>query len=139
MQPSRVCARPITKKSCVLPALFALEPKILIFLHDVLQASVPSVLAENTKLDCFLMRCAGNNLRTRLKKQFDEDLVCRTMQQFVDFQIQAADYVDDLIAMGVPDYRLEHLPGLYDALVTEKDLLIEEGFSETEITKFQRQ
>jgi hypothetical protein len=50
-----------------MPALFALEAKILIFLHDKPQASVPSVLAENTKLDCFLMRCAGNTLRARLK------------------------------------------------------------------------
>jgi len=85
------------------------------------------------------MSHAGNNLRTRLKKQFDEDLVCKTMQQFVDFQIQAADYVDDLIAMGVPDYRLDQLPGLYDALVADTVLLAEEGFSETEIAQFQGQ
>ena len=85
------------------------------------------------------MSHAGNNLRTRLKKQFDEDLVCKTMQQFVDFQIQAADYMDDLMAMGVPDYRLEQLPGLYDALVADKALLVEEGFSETEIAQFQGQ
>ena len=41
------------------PELFALEPTIIKILHDQFYASVPTVIGQNTELNCFLMKDAG--------------------------------------------------------------------------------
>lgn len=121
------------------PALFALEPTIIQILHDQFHASVPTVIANNAELNCFLMKDAGRSLREILKKKFDEALLCRAIEQFIALQIAAADRVDIFLNIGVPDYRLDKLPGLYKELISQNDLLIAEGLSEVEISQLKAQ
>ncbi|HAT9121167.1 TPA: aminoglycoside phosphotransferase family protein, partial [Legionella pneumophila subsp. pneumophila] len=117
------------------PELFALEPIIIQILHEQFHASVPIVIALNTELNCFLMKDAGKPLRGILKQKFDEAFLCRAIDQFTLLQIAVADHVDVFLDIGVPDYRLEKLPGLYKELISQKDLLTAEGLSEIEISK----
>lgn len=119
------------------PKLFALEPTIIQILHDQFHASVPTVIAQNAELNCFLMKDAGRSLREILKQKFDEALLCRAIEQFTSLQIAVADRVDVFLDIGVPDYRLDKLPGLYKELILQNDLLIAEGLSGVEISKLE--
>ena len=102
------------------PKLISLEPVITTILHDQFHAPVPEIIASNAKLDCFLMKDAGNSLRTILKKQFYAKLLCKTVDVFTSMQIVIADHVDTFINIGVPDYRLDKFPELYEKLIWEK-------------------
>lgn len=119
------------------PTLIALEAVITKILHDQFHAPVPKVIASNAKLDCFLMKDAGNPLRAILKKQFDEKLLCRTVDVFTAMQISVSKDIDALINIGVLDYRLNKLPDLYQKLVLKKDILISDGLAENEIDKLE--
>jgi hypothetical protein len=121
------------------PALFAIERIIIEILREKFHASVPVVIAHNAELNCFLMKDAGQSLRAMLKKQFDEVLLCRAIEQFVALQKAVSDKIDVFLNIGVPDYRLDKLPGLYKALISQKPLLIAEGLSEVEISKLEAQ
>lgn len=120
------------------PQLLALEAPILQLLRHQHAASVPEVIAHHAKLHCFLMHDAGTNLRSILKRQFDTDLFCRAIKQFTCMQLAVADYIDSFINIGVPDWRLEKIPSLYQQLLSQKTLLIADGLSENEINQLQK-
>lgn len=117
------------------PPLIAIEAKIIQTLHDKFHASVPTVIASNPKLNCFLMKDAGQSLRVILKQKFDEALLCRAIDQFTSLQITVSDRVDVLLDIGVPDWRLENFPDLYRNVLSEKNMLMADGLSEIEIRK----
>lgn len=117
------------------PALIALESKIIQLLNDQFRAPVPTVIAHNAKLHCFLMKDAGVSLRSILKKKFDADLLCKAIDQFTSLQIKVGDHADDFINIGVPDWRLNKLPDLYSKAISQKDLLIADGLSEFEVNE----
>jgi hypothetical protein len=120
------------------PALLALEASIIQILHDQFHASVPTVIAHNAKLNCFLMKDAGRPLREILKNKFNEKLVCKAIDQFSSLQIAVADHVEVFLDIGVPDWRLDKLPDLYKELLSQKELLIEEGLSEIEVNELKK-
>ena len=120
------------------PALIALESKIIQLLHDQFRAPVPTVIAHNPELHCFLMKDAGTSLRSILKKKFDTDLLCKAIEQFTALQITVADYVDDFIDIGVPDWRLNKMPDLYGQAILQKDLLMADGLSELEVNELEK-
>ncbi|MDA0911331.1 MAG: GNAT family protein [Proteobacteria bacterium] len=115
------------------PEMFSKEPKIIRFLDEHTNASLPQIIAENSKLNCFLMKNAGQTLRETLNKKFSEELVLKTIKQFNSLQRDISEHVDALLEMGIPDYRLEQLPALYNELIKKKDLLLAERLSEIEI------
>lgn len=115
------------------PEMFSKEPKIIRFLDEHTNASVPQIIAENSKLNCFLMKNAGQTLRETLNKKFSEELLLKTIKQFTTLQRDISEHVDALLEMGASDYRLEKIPDLYIQLIKKKDLLLSEGLSETEI------
>jgi aminoglycoside/choline kinase family phosphotransferase len=119
------------------PKLLGLEAQITQILHDQFQASVPEVIAHNAELDCFLMQDAGRSLREVLKKQFDASLLCKAINQFISLQLAVADHVHIFLDIGVPDWRLDKLPDLYQQLLSQKDLLIADGLSEREIIELE--
>lgn len=119
------------------PHLLALEANILHMLHDH-SCPVPEVIAHNVKLDCFLMKDAGRPLREILKKQFNAELFCKAIDQFTTMQLSVADHVNKFIDIGVPDWRLNKLPDLFAQLLTQKDLLIEDGLLEKEISELEK-
>lgn len=119
------------------PNLLALEASITQILHDQFHAAVPVVIANNAELHCFLMKDAGRPLREILKKQFDAALLCKAIDQFTSIQLAVADHINIFLDMGVPDWRLDKLPGLYQQLLTQKDILRADGLSEIEMRKLE--
>ena len=120
------------------PELLALEAPLTQVLHDKYKANVPEVIAHNTQLRCFLMKDAGNPLRERLKKKFDKDLLCKTIEQLSALQINVSDSINIFLKLGVPDWRLDKIPSLYKRLIRENDILLEDGLIEVEIVKLMR-
>lgn len=115
------------------PKLIALEATITKILRDQFHAPVLELIASNSALDCFLMKDTGNPLRAILKKQFDEKLLCSAVDAFTAMQISVSSGVNALLNIGVPDYRLNKLSGLYKALISKKEILISDGLAEKEI------
>lgn len=119
------------------PKALALEAEIIQSLREHCHASVPEIIACNAKLHCFLMKDAGKSLRTLLKQQFDERLMCKAIEQFTSLQIRVADHIDILFNIGVPDWRLKHFPNLYRQLLSKKEVLLSDGLSELEISQLE--
>jgi len=117
------------------PEQIALEASILKLLHDQFNASVPKVIAHNPKLCGFLMKDAGRSLRERLKLHFDTDLLCKAIDQFTSLQVDVADHIDVFFDMGVPDWRIDKLPDLFEQFLLEEDILLLDGLSDEEISK----
>ncbi len=115
------------------PALLSLEAPIISILETQFEASVPTVIAHNTQLHCFLMKDAGRPLREILKKQFNTKLYCKAINQFTLLQLAAANHTNVFLEIGVPDWRLDKFPDLYKELLSQKNILIEDGLSEIEI------
>jgi hypothetical protein len=95
------------------PERIALEATIIQLLRDQFHAAVPSVIAHNTELHCFLMKDAGRPLREILKENFDVALFCKAIDQFTALQLAIADRIDVLLDIGVPDWRLNKLSDLF--------------------------
>jgi hypothetical protein len=119
------------------PKHLALEATIIQILHDRFHASVPDVIAHNSQLNCFLMKDAGQTLREILKNKFDLELFCKVIDQFTSLQLATSDNLDVFLNIGVPNWRLDKFPDLYKELVSQKDLLIEDGLSEIEISELE--
>jgi hypothetical protein len=120
------------------PNLLALEAIITQILHDQFHASVPEVIRYNAELNCFLMKDVGKPLREILKKQFDAALLCRAIDQFTMMQLAVMDHVNIFLELGVPDWRLDKIPDLYQQLLSQKDLLIADGLSEIEVSELEK-
>ncbi len=115
------------------PGIF-LETNIIQFLAE-LNADVPRIIASNQNLHCFLMRDAGINLRQLLKKQFNADLFIQCVTHYATIQRLAENYIEPLLALGVPDWRLDKLPKLYDQLIHETEFLQADGMTEDELQR----
>jgi hypothetical protein len=119
------------------PGLIGLEATIIQVLHNQFHASVPKVIGHNAELNCFLMKDAGRPLREILKQQFDVTLLCKAIDQFTLLQLAVADRVNVFIDIGVPDWRLDKFPDLYRELLSQENILIEDGLSEIEISELE--
>lgn len=117
------------------PPQIAIEVDIIELLHNQFHVSVAKIISHNPELNCFLMHDAGKTLREILKKQFDVNLACKAVEQFTAMQLSTADHVDLLIKIGVPDWRLEKIPFLFEAFLLQKNILIADGVSENEIAE----
>jgi hypothetical protein len=114
------------------PALF-LEPKILELLANNLHTNVPKVIASNNDLHCFLMKDGGLTLSEFLKTEFQPNLLCRAIKEFSNIQRITENHVDSFLDLGVPDWRLDKLPYLYEQLISQLDLLRKEGITDKEL------
>ena len=81
------------------------------------------------------MKVVGITLREFLKQSFNEELLFRAIEQFTALQDAISEHVDVFLDIGVPDYRLDKLPGLYKDFVSQKDLLEAEGLSDAEVNQ----
>ncbi len=118
-------------KSMTLP--FSKEPLLLQFLADHEVKNITKVIAVNEQLSCFLMKDAGEPLRSVLKENFKIDLLINALKTCASVQIKCIDYVDQLLRLGINDWRLEKLPLLYQDLVQKVDMLKGDGLTPGEI------
>jgi hypothetical protein len=121
------------------PALF-IEPKIINVLHKEFHANVPQIIADNDEQHCFLMHDAGIQLHNYFKENFQTDILIQAMQNYTTLQIpiMIPDRIELFLNMGVPDWRLEKLPKLYQDLIAHEILLIDDGLSNDELKQLQR-
>lgn len=122
----------------LVPPALALEAKIIMLLHDQFHATVPEIIEQSAEFNCFLMKDSGKSLRGILKQNFDEALLCKAIDQFTSLQIAVAEHVDVFFDLGVPDWRLDKFPELYQQLLSQKDVLIADGLSKMELDELEK-
>ncbi|MCE3230936.1 MAG: hypothetical protein K0R52_864 [Alphaproteobacteria bacterium] len=114
-------------------SLFSLEPILIKTLAKWNGESIPSVIAINNDLNCFLMEDAGIQLSKKLKTDFQMDLLARALTLCANRQQKALSHIDTLLSLGVPDWRLAKLPDLYLTLLNQEAILQAEGLMAAEI------
>ena len=82
---------------------------------------VPPLLAADTTSGWMLMADAGESLRTVIPRERSLDRWLDVLARYASLQLDLAQDVDDLLAMGVPDMRLATLPKGYERLMQETD------------------
>jgi hypothetical protein len=109
------------------------EPKIIRVLSSQFHADVPEIIKINEDLNCFLMRDAGISLRQTLKVHFNEDLLCQAIKQYATIQRNAEPCITTFLKLGVPDWRLNQLPFLYNRILKQTTFLKAEGLTDKEL------
>lgn len=116
------------------PSLFlSNEPKIIRILSSQFHANVPDIIEINEDLHCFLMRDAGISLRQTLKANFKPELLCQAIKQYATIQRNVEDCIAIFLKLGVPDWRLNQLPFLYDCMLKQFTFLKTEGLTDKEL------
>lgn len=73
-------------------------------------------------------------LREIFKDNFQSNLLCQGIKKYTYIQRAAVEHVTIFLELGVPDWRLEKLPVLYAQLISNEDILIEDGMTSDEIS-----
>jgi len=120
-----------------MPPPFTIEAKLMQYMSRQLHSAVPDVIALNNPLNCFLMTDAGVPLRGILKEGYDIDLTRKALSAYVTIQKGAINNINDLLSLGLPDWRLPELPNLYQDLLDKREFLITDGLEDSEINKLQ--
>ncbi len=116
-----------------MPPALSLEPIITQILYEQFHASVPIIIDSNKELNCFLMQDSGNPLRDFFKSNFQPSLLCEGIKQYGFIQYATAEHINVFFDLGVPDWRLEKLPALYVQLISQENLLIQDGLTADEL------
>lgn len=117
------------------PKALSLEPKIINILFNEYNANVPFIIGENLEQHCFLMRDAGIALHGYLKLDFCADIFIQMMNEYTKLQVTISNKIQPFLELGVPDWRLEKLPDLYQYLIDQKGLLLDDGLTQEELKK----
>jgi len=118
------------------PAALFLEPKVLDFLKKQKCKNIPEVLAKNSDLCCFLMTSCGD---ISLHQLFKEEIYLIKLNQgisnYTAIQRVVENKAQQLLSLGIPDWRLNKFAELYYQLIQQDKLLLEEGLSRSEIDR----
>jgi len=102
----------------------AFEAGLLSLLERVRPGSVPALIAADAARGWVLMRDGG----TRLRELVSESTALRRWEEalplYADLQIALAPHVDELLALGVPDARLERLPAQLERVLEDDEALL---------------
>jgi hypothetical protein len=106
------------------PDKLFLESGVLKILHETCEISnIPKIIAENKRLGCFLMTdCCAVNLREYFKESFQIDIFKKSLKTYKNMQKSTIGYLDEFIALGVPDWRLDKIPYLYQNIIGSNEL-----------------
>ncbi|HEY7022255.1 MAG TPA: hypothetical protein VH349_14140 [Ktedonobacterales bacterium] len=119
---------------------FAFEAPLTEALARRWPAHLPPVVAIDTARGWLLTAHGGQVVRDLVR---GEDGIVhweRLLAQFAQMQIESAGEWDQLIALGVPDRRLAHMPRLYQEIVADRETLNvgrPDGLSEEDWTRAQ--
>lgn len=117
---------------------FVIEAKLLNYLAGQFSVCLPTVITIKEELACFLMVDAGMPLRYFLKDNYQIDLSFEALNSYAILQHATINQVDDLLSLGVPDWRLEKLPNLYQELISKQKFLALDGLNHSEINKLEQ-
>ncbi len=103
---------------------------------------VPELLAIDDERGWMLQRDGGSRLREMLAGEPGVDRWADILPLQAELQIAAAGRVDDLLAVGTPDRRLEALPGQLARLIDDRSALqpdVAGTLDDAEINRLERQ
>ncbi len=110
---------------------FSLESEIMIFLEEYSDL-IPHVFYKNNELNGFITQEAGVSLRGELRKKFNVEQIHAVLSKYAMLQIGTLDQVDQLLDMGIRDFRLDFLMEKFEEFLEKKSKIIQDGFSENE-------
>jgi hypothetical protein len=99
------------------------EPALIEALARWSPDQVPRLLSVDTERGWILMRDAGRRLRELVRPTRDMRPWLPVLPRYAELQIELSRRVPDLLALGVPDRRLQVLPTLYEPLLADVDVL----------------
>jgi len=102
---------------------------------------MPEPVAVDTARGWMLMRHGGKQLRTIIRPRQDISPWNPVILCYAKVQVGLASHVSDLLALGVPDYRLAILPALYTQLLGDEESLMigqEKGLTSNEVRQLQK-
>jgi RimJ/RimL family protein N-acetyltransferase len=86
--------------------------------------TIPQIIADNKNEHCFLMpRCGDVTLRDYFDGNLQLDVLKQAIVSYKKLQQSTIKCIDELLAIGVPDWRLDKFPGLYDELISNTEYL----------------
>lgn len=116
--------------------LFIETDVIQVIQKNSLNAPVPKILFKNESLHCFLMHsCGDHSLRTQFKGTLDSQLLMGGLKTYIRIQRSLEQNLEALAAVGVPDWRVNRIPKLFEELLQNEAMLLEEGLTQAEIEK----
>jgi hypothetical protein len=106
-----------------LPAYSQYEVALTAALARWIPQGTPVVLAADPERCWMLMTDGGISLRKVLQAEGDIRHWHNILPLYAGMQQELSAHLSDLLAMGVPDRRLEALPGLYTELLADPDVV----------------
>lgn len=80
--------------------------------------TIPQIIADNKNEHCFLMtKCGDVTLRDYFDGKLQLDVLEKTIVNYKKLQNSTIKCIDALIAIGVPDWRLDKFSALYNELI----------------------
>jgi len=116
------------------PQLLFQEAKTLAFLNREGCRNIPEIVAENSRLHCFMMpACGDESLRHLFKGKVDSNLLDAGISNYTSIQRILEENAQQLLSLGMPDWRLEEFPSLYNQLIQQEALLISDGLTKEDL------
>lgn len=117
---------------------FIVELAVLEYLQVKYPQMVPNVLASNYEQRCLLMTDSGFTLRSDLKDNYSAHYPLKALKMCAKIQIGTHQELKKLIASGVPDWRLQSMPMIYDKVLSWENVLIKDGLTESDFERIQK-
>ena len=118
------------------PEALFFEATMLAFLHQQGCENIPELLTENRALHCFIMPACGEDaLRQIFQGNIDLNQLASGISNYTKIQRSLENKVPALLSLGTPDWRLNQVAALYDQLIQQNRLLIDDGLTDQEITR----
>jgi hypothetical protein len=102
----------------------AFEPALSLLLAQAFPDRVTEVLSIDAERGWMLMRDSGTRLREVTESADDLHHWETVLPRYAEIQIALASRVDELLGLGVPDERLDSLPGKVEALLDDDAALL---------------
>lgn len=116
------------------PESLFIEAKTLAFLHEQGCQHIPQLVAQNRELNCFLTRsCGDQSLRNLFNRKTDFKKLMIGVSHYTTIQRSLEKNIQSMLSIGMPDWRLEQFPILYEKLIQQDDLLIGDGLTTIEV------
>lgn len=103
---------------------FAFETPLTALLAELLPRQTAPVLAADNKHHWLLLADAGDPIRQRIRETHDPDLYRRMLVEFAPFQQALISHMEQLVATGCPDRRLDALPAQFAKVMRDADGLL---------------
>ncbi|HEY3311191.1 MAG TPA: phosphotransferase [Anaerolineales bacterium] len=104
--------------------LFGHETALTAYLAQNFPQITPDVVASDPERHWLLMHESGIALRDRIRSEKSIEGWRGVLPMYVDLQKSLSTRTDEILQLGVPDRRLEHLPGMFKGLLQDESALL---------------